>query len=587
MGPRVVLNSWIAIGIMAVGTSSAQMPIDDSNLADTVSGLADEYVREFSRSFPFSIMYSELPLESQSTVDISTPADIARWREFVKSIETRLDRIPESEIADRTEWVTRAFLTHGIAEARTNEICRWELWGVGRFGWPFELAVIADTQPVATSAEQEFALERWRKLGGWIDQETANLAEGLNQGYSAYKLSVEANIAQVDAWIALPEDQWATTALANRVNDAEFSKKMTEIATNSLIPAARRYRDFLANEYLSKARVSPSIVKMPRGLECFQAKLAVSTSVDIDPRSMLDILIARREAERTRILELATLHYGEQELDWVKLSFLLRNDPRDTFRDAEEIRETLTAVINRGRAILPSMVETTLSGEIALKPVPEHAVGTIPQGRYSLASADGTRPPTFHYNADPTKFRGVIAESLTIHETIPGHYLQFEVARLNQMEELHSITKIVFVPGSTEGWATYAEQWAVELELYSSAFDEMGGLINSLTWSAIADLGMQIDDWSLEQAEVYLREEWPFDLEGLERQWVADIASMPGRYERYTIGALQFQAARERAENALGDGFDSRLFHQMLLSDGPLPFTFLNMKVDNWIESRQ
>ena len=169
MDPRVVLNSWIAIGIMAVGTSSAQMPTDDSSLADTVSGLADEYVTEFSRSFPFEIMYSELPLDSQSTVDISTLVDIARWRKFVNSIESRLDRIPESEIADRTEWVNRSFLTHGITQARTDEICRWELWGVSRFGWPFELAVIADTQPVATSAEQEFALERWRKLGGWID----------------------------------------------------------------------------------------------------------------------------------------------------------------------------------------------------------------------------------------------------------------------------------------------------------------------------------------------------------------------------------------------------------------------------------
>jgi hypothetical protein len=133
------------------------------------------------------------------------------------------------------------------------------------------------------------------------------------------------------------------------------------------------------------------------------------------------------------------------------------------------------------------------------------------------------RPPSRTAGAPP-HFHRVAAESLTMHETIPGHYLQ---------------------------WAMLAQQ-AAEFGLYSTPFDEMGGFVNSVTPSAAADL-----------------------------------ASSPASgVETYPIDALQYESARKRAQDALGSQFDSRAYHQMILSEGALPISALTAEVDRWIAAQ-
>jgi uncharacterized protein (DUF885 family) len=557
-----------------------------STAADTVTRLADEFVADYKRRFPFTVMYTGLPLEIQSDIDINSPRDLTHWRHFVRSIEVQLDRIPEAELVGRPEWITRAYLSQGIAEAHTAEVCRSELWDPD--GWVSRLRLIADAQPVATAKDRREAIERWSHLSEWIDQDALNLAQGLRAGYSGYRDAVESEVKQIDTLVAAPLEQWPTTTLAKRANNAEFTRQLGDIATNKLRPAAKRYEAFLQTEYFPKARVTPSIIGQPQGMACLRARLASSTTVDMDPNAMFDVLVARRQAERARILELAREAYNVKDSSWEELSQRLRSDPRDTFRDAEEIRSVIEPVLARARSALPRMVITPPSGDITVKPVPDYLRDSAPVGQLFPASNDGIRPATFAYRGVPERFHRVVAESLTMHETIPGHYLQLAMLAQEQATPLHPITRIVMVEGSREGWATYAEGWAAELGLYSSAFDEMGGYVNSVTPSAVADLGMQIKGWSVEQAAAYLHEEWPFDKDGQVRGWASNLASSPVRgSETYPVDGLQYEAARKRAQDALGSRFDSREYHQMLLSEGALPISALNSKVDRWIAAHR
>jgi uncharacterized protein (DUF885 family) len=551
-----------------------------------VTHLSDEFVADYKRRFPFTVMYTGLPLERQSDIDINSPRDLTRWRRFVHSIEVQLDRIPEAELVGRPEWITRAYLSQGIAEAHTAEVCRSELWDPN--GWVSRLRWIADAQPVATAKDRREAIERWNHLSEWIDQDAVNLAQGLRAGYSGYRDAVESEIKQIDTLIAAPAEQWPTTALAKRANDAEFARQLGDIATNKLRPAAKRYNAFLQTEYLPKARVTPSIIGQPQGEACLQARLASSTTVDMDPNTMFDLLVARRQVERARILVLARQAYDLKDVSWEELSRRLRTDPRDTFRDAEEIQSMIEAALARARSALPRIVMTPPSGDITVKPVPDYLRDSAPIAQLFPASDDGTRPATFAYRGIPERFHRVVAESLTMHETIPGHYLQMAMLAQEQATPLHPITRIVMAEGSREGWATYAEGWAAELGLYSSAFDEMGSYLNSITPSAVADLGMQIKGWSVEQAAAYLHEEWPFDKDGQVRGWAANLASSPvSGSETYPVDGLQYEAARKRAQDALGSRFDSREYHQMLLSEGALPIPALNSKVDRWIAAHR
>jgi uncharacterized protein (DUF885 family) len=572
----------MTLGLLMIFTLPGHATPTQSAAADTVTRLADEFVADYKRRFPFTVMYTGIPLEVQSDIDTNSPRDLARWRHVVHSIEAQLERIPETNLVGRPEWVTRAYLIQGIAEAHTAEVCRSELWDPD--GWISKLRLIADAQPVATAKDRREAIRRWSHLSEWIDQDAANLAQGLRSGYSAYRDAVESEIKQIDTLIAAPPEQWPTAALAARAHDAEFTRQLGDIATNKLRPATERFKAFLQTEYLPKARATPSIIGQPQGMACLRARLASSTTVDEDPNTMFDDLVARRQTEKDRLLDLARQAYDVRDLSWEDVSRRLRTDPRDTFRDAEEIRSVIEPILARARSALPRMVITPPSGDIVVSPVPDYLRDSAPLGQLFPASNDGTRPATFAYRGVPARFHRVVAESLTMHETIPGHYLQLALLAQKQATPLHPITRIVMVEGSREGWATYAEGWAAELGLYSSAFDEMGRYVNSVTPSAIADLGMQLKGWNVEQAAAYLHEEWPFDKDGQVRGWAANLASSPvSGSETYPVDGIEYEATRQRAQDALGSRFDSREYHQMLLSEGALPIPALNSKVDRWI----
>jgi uncharacterized protein (DUF885 family) len=549
--------------------------------------LANAFVAEYERRFPFAIMEAGLPLASQSGININSARDLARWRRYVRSIEDQLGQIPEAELVGHAAWITRAYLLQAIAQERSEQVCRSELWKISPYEWVFRLPRIADAQPVATGKDRRQALQRWNGLAAWIDRDAMNLATGLRAGFSGLRGGVEAEIAQIDAFIAAPQDQWPTAVLAKRAANEVFARQLNEIETRQIIPAAKRYRDFLRDVYVPKARSNPSILGQPMGAECLRTRLAVSTTIEMDPKVMFEVLVARRQQEHLKMLELGREAYGVKTLDWEGLGQHVIQDPRNHFRDAGDIHSTLEAVISRARAALPRMVTKPPSGELILNPFPQYAEASSPAGEFFPASDDGTRPPTFSYRANPTRFRGVTAESLVMHETIPGHYLQAALLR-NSETKLHPIARLVYAEGPREGWATYAESWAAELGLYSGPFDEMGSLLNSVTPAAIADLGMQVMGWDVEKAAAFLHDEWPFGTLASARESASGLASSPGLgVEPYPMGALQYEAARKRAQEMLGDRFDSREFHQMLLSDGALPFAALNTKIDRWISDRR
>ena len=571
------MNKIILIVVIALflGTPVPGRSASADSAADRVTRLADAFVAEYKRRFPIQVMYTGAPLDTQSGLDINRPQDLARWRRFVYGIERSLKTVSESELVGRPEWVTRAYLSEGIELVRADDICRSELLNISPFGWVFQLPTIVAAQPVATVKDRREALARWRSIAAWLDQDTTNLATGLRRGFAAHRAGVKGEIEQIDAFIAAPPDKWPTTVLAQRAADPEFSRELNDIATRELRPAAKRYRDFLEYSYLPQARTTPSSISLPQGMACLRARLSSSTTVDMDPRQMFSVLDARRQTERARMLELARQAYGTTNITWEDFGQKLRHDPRDVFADPAEIRPTYAGIIGRARAALPRMVLTPPSGDIIV----ELGDGT---DMYVPASDDGSRPPTFLF-AGPGAHR-IEAPSLAMHETIPGHYLQ---DAMRKQDRLHPITRLVLVLGPMEGWATYAESWAAELGLYSSPLDELGGWVNSMTPAAVAELGMQVMGWSEDQASTYLRNESPLEAPTGEKPSVAAFVDGAGWPERYPIGALQYEAMRKRAQDALGARFDSREYHQMLLSDGALPFWALTAKVDRWLTTQR
>jgi uncharacterized protein (DUF885 family) len=173
-------------------------------------------------------------------------------------------------------------------------------------------------------------------------------------------------------------------------------------------------------------------------------------------------------------------------------------------------------------------------------------------------------------------------ESTAFHEAYPGHHLQ--VAMALEQENLHPISRYFFLSGFGEGWALYAERLSDEMGLFSSDLDRLGLLSNESLRAArlVVDSGMHAFGWTRQRAIDYLlahTTETPDRAAAEIDRYIA----VPGRATAYMIGNLEIRRLRNEAKQKLGDKFDIREFHDVVLEDGTMPLWVLRAKVERWV----
>ena len=548
-----------------------------------VNALADRFVAEYRTRFPISYAFSGLPMERHDGMDINAPAELAQWHASLKGMATELERIKPDAFADQAEWVTWQFLRHAVQEDAATEICREELWSVSAFGWQAGLAQIASIQPLGTDEARAQALTRWRKFGTWIDQEIANLKEGQRLGYSATQVTVKATIAQLDELLAGTPEKSAFMQVVDRDKTPAFAAAWGGAIKDTLWPALERYRSYLRDEYLQKARTSVSIESHPDGRQCYRALIFSTVTLDADPVAQFDVAVAKVAEEQATALRLGKAIYGDKAKDWDTLAELMKADPRNRFATPEEVRAYTQATIDRAYAAGPKIVLTPPAGKVVLEPFPEFQQASAPGGQYLPAADDGSRPATYLYRNVVHDLYRASLQDVILHETLPGHHLQIAFLAEHGRKNLHPAARLLFFSGPGEGWATYSEDFAREIGLYDSDYEYIGGLMGSISPMMVVDLGMQVKGWTPDQAIEYLQKAMPMRPPERAAQSVATISGLPGFVLAYPMGGMQWARMRARAEQQLGDRFDVRAFHQLMLEDGMLPFAALDAKLDRWI----
>ncbi len=551
-----------------------------------VTALADRFVGEFERNFPLSFSFSGLPVERNDGLDINAPADIQRWQAQMKDLSGELAAIDPEKFADAPEWVTWQFLNFAVQQNLSTIVCRSELWSVSALGWQSSLSQIASMQPVGTDQARAEALTRWRAIGPWVDREIANLQEGLKLGYLASAAATRSTIAQLDALLAQAPAESTFMDPAKRDGTPAFTAEWKQVIEGMVWPALTRYRDFLRDSYLEHARTSPSLDGIPGGRDCYRAAIFAVTTVDADPEQLFARAQQQIEHEHGIALELGRKLYGDRATDCKALSDLMRAEPAERFASTEEVRDFTQRTYERAEAAAAKMVLTPPAGKVVIEPFPEFQQATAPGGQYVPAASDGSRPAKYLYRNVTADLYKSALQNVILHETLPGHHLQQAILAEHGRKGNHPIAQLLYFSGPGEGWATYAEDFARELGLYDSDRDYIGAQMSSITPMMVVDLGMQVKGWTAEQAVKYLQDGMPLRPPQRAEQSVALISSIPGFVLAYPLGGIKWQEMRARAEKALGDKFDVRAFHQMLLEDGMLPFAALDAKLDRWIASQ-
>jgi uncharacterized protein (DUF885 family) len=258
------------------------------------------------------------------------------------------------------------------------------------------------------------------------------------------------------------------------------------------------------------------------------------------------------------------------------------NGPEGRAKYLAETHKALDAVT----AKLPQWFGTLPKAPLVVKPVEAFREKSAGKAFYQRPAPDGSRPGTYYVNLyDMAAMPAMEVEALVYHEGIPGHHLQLSV----QTEvELPAFRKFGGVTAYSEGWGLYAEKLAKDMGQYTDPLRDFGRLQLELHRAIrlVVDSGLHAKKWTRERAIQYVldnsAEPKPSAVKAIERYIV-----MPGQATAYMVGRLKISELRDRARTALGERFDIRAFHEVVLRHGPLPLDVLDTEVQRWIASQQ
>jgi uncharacterized protein (DUF885 family) len=413
-------------------------------------------------------------------------------------------------------------------------------------------------------------------LPAYIHREIQNLELGLELGYSAPKSVVQRVIDQVDGLLALEIETSPFYSPAVRDSDPEFAQATRTLLVEAINPAFRKYRDFLENTYMDKARAELSVAANPDGLACYEASLQGYTTLARSGKQVYELGQATVAANKAEVIELGRAAYGLE--DFSAILERAKSDPEDRFANEEELLQFSRDMVQRAESEMPDWIGKMPAVAVEVVPFEKHEEGKGMSAHYR--PSDGERPGEYRIplHKPEEQSRGN-AEATAFHEAWPGHHLQVAVAQ--SVEGLHPVTQIIWFSGPGEGWARYSEALAEEMGLYTTTT----GPIKRRAWPArgmVVDPGIHLFGWTREEAIEFMMESGRFP-ESMGDQMVDRIAILPGQLTAYDSGGLEILALRREAEQAMGDDFDVREFHDKVLENGTIPLVQLRAHIEEWI----
>jgi uncharacterized protein (DUF885 family) len=557
-------------------------PADDAGAL--ISLVANDFVDGYYAQYPeevYEIGYPNAPLDRFG--DQSEPA-LRAWDARVDNWLSTLDSIDLARVTDTNAALTYVFAREKMQASVARRICRSELWNISPTwtGWQFMFASTLAVQPVATESERRAALARLSDAARYIRNEISNLRRGQDLGYTAGQSAVVAVIDQVTSLIDTPAEDSPLYSPAARTTDADFVAAYTKILDSEVRDAMTAYRDFLANEY--QGHNAPGVGANPDGAACYAASVRYYASISMDAEDIHRKGLSEMARIQSEMLQIAQKSFATDDVK--SLLTELRTNPQYTFKEEADMLDYVTAAVARGKAAVPDWFGNVPDAELNIIASPTYEKDSG-GGFYSSGSADGTRPGTYQVGTyNPTSISQAGIESTAFHESYPGHHLQSAVALANQ--SAHPILRYMFVSGSVEGWALYTEKLADEMQLYSSDVARLGLLSNEAYRAArlVVDPGMHVMGWSRDQAIEYMLEHTAESPNGINSE-VDRYSAVPGQATSYLIGSLEIQRLRAHAEEALGERFDIREFHDRILEHGGVTLPMLGANIESWIKHKQ
>ena len=350
------------------------------------------------------------------------------------------------------------------------------------------------------------------------------------------------------------------------------------------------YEDIIAyiKELQKEASPTDGVWDFPDGESFYNARLAAITTTDLTAEEIHNIglqEVDRIHAEMRNIMQQVGFEGTLQEF-----FVYVNNDDSQFYADSDQGRAEYVAeatrIVDAMRAELDQLFITKPKAEIVVKAVEAFREESAGKAFYQSPALDGSRPGTYYVNTyDMKAIPKYQMEALAFHEGIPGHHMQIAISQ--ELQDIPMFRKFGWYTAYGEGWALYSEYIPKEMGFYTDPYSDFGRLAMEL-WRAcrlVVDTGIHAKKWTREQGIDYYVQNTP-NVEADAVKMVERHIVMAGQATGYKIGMLKILELREKARAEMGEAFDIREYHDIVLTNGRLPLNILEDQIDKWIASK-
>ncbi len=443
------------------------------------------------------------------------------------------------------------------------------------------LADLPNSVPLDSVQHYEDYIARLHQIPRAFEQTIEVLRQGEKDGLMPVRILLEQIPAQCAGTIeenpfVAPTKKFPTSISAE--DQKRLTGEIVKVVDAEVLPAYRRFADFVAKDYAPRGRTSIGLSSLPDGALRYQQAIREQTTTEMSPAEIH--ALGLREVERINgLLSQLAVKAGYKDLKSLRVA--LNSDPKYVPKSADQIVEDFRRYVSQMQPRLPELFGVFPKNPLTVEAVPASQPNN--PTHYIGGTPDGSRAGRVVVATSNYAHRKMLSdETQAYHEGIPGHHLQISIQqRLTGLPEfrLHVINNAY-----AEGWAVYAEALGKEIGFFQDPASDYGRLSLELVRAVrlVVDTGIHADGWSREQAIAYFRESGAADEPTIQAEIDRYIA-WPAQGLSYQIGKLKILDLRARAKQRLGDSFDIRAFHDEILSGGSLPLDMLEARVDQWI----
>jgi uncharacterized protein (DUF885 family) len=452
---------------------------------------------------------------------------------------------------------------------------------------------ISEISPFVTVKDYENWIARLRSFGAYVDQVSALLRIGMREKRTQPRVVMERVKPQLLAQnVSKPEESpffapfKQLPSSFSPADRARLTSGGRDAIATTVLPAFARFSRFFNEKYLPACRSSIGISDTPDGQAFYRELIAYHTTTrltapQIHAIGLDEVKRIRGEMDRT----MASVGFTG---DFQAFSRFLRTDPRFFYTDANDLLHGYMVI---AKSIDPNLVK--LFGKLprtpyGVRPVPDTSAPNTTTAYYQPPTSDGSRPGFYYVNLyKPDARPKWEMEVLTTHESVPGHHLQIALQYENSVG-VPMIRRMSDFTAYVEGWGLYAESLGDQLGLYTDPYSKFGQLTYDM-WRAVrlvVDTGIHSQGWTHRQAIDFFMANAPKSELDITNEIDRYIA-WPGQALAYKVGQLKIIELRDAARQALGQDFDIRQFHDVVLSTGAVPLSVLDSTVRSWIAEKR